>query len=354
MFKTLEIQQLLGIDKPIIQAPMAGTSSPELVAAVSNAGGLGSFAAAPLAPDQLKAVLRSIRELTPHPFNVNLFARSTEKSLPGQPTAAFKQLLEQYHKEKGLQDLTAPKRLFGPCDEQLQVLIEEKVPVISFHFGVEEDQVNKIHSAGLKVICSATSVSEAEHLERLGVDAIIAQGAEAGGHRGTYLDHPTLPLVGTLALLPQIVDAVDTPVIAAGGIMDGRGMVACSALGAKAVQLGTAFLGCTEAPVPDLWRHSLSQADATDTVVTSAISGKPARGLANRFVKEVEALTEPLQPYPWHYAMSAPLRQQAIKSGDPDFMVMWSGQGVGLFREMSVAKLIQSLMQEANIVRGAI
>ncbi len=297
---------------------MAGVGSAELVAAVSNAGGLGATGAAPMSPEDLRRHIREIREKTDKPFNINLFAPDSEQfdqSVTLGPKATS--LLESYHAELGLGDLPEPRALFGPAEAQLEVLIEELVPLISFHFGVAADHVQRIHAAGLKVISSATTVEEASSLERLGVDAIIAQGAEAGGHRGTFIGDYREALIGTLALVPQIADAVKVPVIAAGGIMDARGIVACRALGAAGVQMGTAFLGCPEAGLPPLWLRELKAASPSRPTVTRVISGKPARGLNNRYISEMEALDEPLLPYSLQYSISGLLRKKAMDLGNP-------------------------------------
>lgn len=343
----MNISDLVHVKYPLLQAPMAGASNPDLVAAVSNAGGIGGLGAAPMRPDILRDQVRAIKEKTDKPYVVNLFAPITEQfdedAAPGKELRA---LMQRYHAELKLGDIPTPRGIFGPAEEQLVVLIEEKTPVISFHFGVEASHVDAIHRAGLKVICSATTVKEARTLENLGVDAIIAQGGEAGGHRGTFIDHYQDSMVGTLALVPQIVDAVKVPVIAAGGIMDARGIVACEALGASAVQLGTAFLACPETAINATWKETLLTAEAQQTTVTSAISGKPARGIRNRYVNEVEALDEALLPYPLQYALSGALRSKATLTGNPDFLVMWSGQGVGMIEEKPAGDLVESLMQE--------
>jgi nitronate monooxygenase len=238
--------------------------------------------------------------------------------------------------------------MFGPAEEQLDVLIEERVPVISFHFGADPLAVAMARDAGARVLCSATTVAEAMALEEAGVDAVIAQGAEAGGHRGTFtVDYPPA-LVGTLALVPQVADSVSIPVIAAGGIMDARGLVACLALGASAVQMGTAFLGCPEASIPPAWRDALRLAEAESTTVTSAMSGRPARALRNRYIEEMEALGEPLLPFPAQYSVSRDLRKAAAERGDARFMSMWAGQGVGLVRELPAAELVRDLVSESR------
>jgi nitronate monooxygenase len=245
--------------------------------------------------------------------------------------------------------------MFGPFDDQLEVLVAEKVPVISFHFGADPAAVERARSAGAIVLCSATTVAEAIVLEKAGVHAVIAQGSEAGGHRGTFSIDYEKALIGTIALVPQVVDAVKVPVIAAGGIMDARGIVACLALGASAVQMGTAFLGCPEMSVLDGWRASLRRAAAEDTKVTKALSGRPARGIRNRYIEEVEALNESLLPYPAQYSLSRDLRKSAAERGDSDFMSMWAGQGVGLIRNQPAADLMQDLVNgsQALITRLA-
>lgn len=345
MWNDRKVLDLLGIEHPIIQAPMASATNPVVVASVSNAGGLGSYGAAGSPPAKLRETVAAIRQGTRRPFNINLFAAHTEEfdrdARPG-PRLAGK--LAAYHAEFALGDVPAPGPMFGPFDAQLDVLIEENVPVISFHFGADPVAVEKAHSSGAKVLCSATTVAEAILLEQAGVDAIIAQGAEAGGHRGTFAIDYEKALIGAMALVPQIVDAVKVPVIAAGGIMDARGIVACLALGASAVQMGTAFLGCPEMSVLDGWRASLRSAAAEDTKVTKALSGRPARGIRNRYIEEIEALNETLLPYPAQYSVSRELRKSAAERDDTDFMSMWAGQGVGLIRDLPVAELMQDLI----------
>jgi len=238
--------------------------------------------------------------------------------------------------------------MFGPFDEQLDVLIEEKVPVISFHFGADAVAVEKAHAGGAKVLCSATTVAEAKLLEQAGVDVVIAQGGEAGGHRGTFSIDYEKALIGTMALVPQVVDAVNVPVVAAGGVMDARGIVACLALGACAAQMGTAFLGCPEMSVLDAWRASLHSAAAEDTMVTKAVSGRPARAISNRYIEEVEALGEALLPYPAQYSVSRDLRKSAAGRNDPGFMSMWAGQGVGLIRNQPVDEFMRDLVESTE------
>lgn len=349
MWPDRRILDLLGVEHPIVLAPMASATNAELAAAVSSAGALGGFGAAGINPERLGEVVHEIRKRTPRPFNVNLFSPQTEGFDSGlRPGPGLMRRLEEYHAEMGLGEIPEPKGMYGPAGEQLEVLIERRVPVISFHFGVEPGLLEKARESGAKVLCSATTVAEARQLEEAGVDAIIAQGSEAGGHRGTFRGDYRQALIGTLALVPRIVDAVDLPVIAAGGVMDARGLVACLVLGASAVQMGTAFLACPEAPVSGAWRETLLRAEADDTVVTEAMSGRAARGIRNRYIREVEALEEPLLPYSAHYSLSGDLRKAAIEQGNTDFMAMWSGQGVGLIRQQPAAGLVAELAAQSR------
>ena len=349
MWQDRRILDLLDIEHPIILAPMASATNAELVAAVSETGGLGSFGAAGTPPDRLRATVQAIQQRTGRPFNINLFSAHTEEfdrsARPGPQLAAR---LEAYHAELGVPRVPDPAPMFGPAEEQFDVLIEEGVPIISFHFGADARLVEKAHGSGAKVLCSATTVAEAKALEDIGIDAVIAQGSEAGGHRGTFTVDYRQALIGTMALVPQIVDAVSVPVIAAGGIMDARGVVASLALGASAAQLGTAFLGCPETPIGDAWRESLQAAEAEATTVTEAMSGTPGRGIRNRYIDEVEALDEPILPYPAQYSISRDLRKAAAERGDTDFIAMWAGQGVGLIRQLPAADLVNELIVESQ------
>ena len=349
MWHDRRILDVLDIEHPIIQAPMASASNAELVAAVSEAGGLGSLGAAGTPPDRLRATVQVIRQRTGRPFNINLFAAQTEEfDRSARPGPQLAERLEAYHSELGVARVPDPAPMYGPAEEQIDVLIDEDVPIISFHFGADARLVAKAHESGAKVLCSATTAAEARALEDIGIDAVIAQGSEAGGHRGTFTVDYRLALIGTMALVPRIVDTVSIPVIAAGGIMDARGIVASLALGASAVQMGTAFLGCPETPIADAWRASLQAAEAETTTVTEAISGKAARGIRNRYIDEVEALDEPILPYPAQYSISRDLRKAAAERGDADFIALWAGQGVGLIRQRPAADLVNELVVESQ------
>jgi nitronate monooxygenase len=353
MWADRRILDLFDIEHPIIQAPMAAATNAELVGTVSEAGGLGSYGAAGDRPDRLRTTVQAIRQRTNHAFNINLFAAYAEDfDRDARPGPRMTERLDAYHAELGLGPVPDPGPLFGPVREQFEILIEEHVPIISSHFGADADLVERAHEAGARVLCSATTAAEAKQLEDIGVDAVIAQGAEAGGHRGTFTVDYRHALIGTMALVPQVVDAVSVPVIAAGGIMDARGVVASLALGASAVQMGTAFLGCPESTIPDAWRDSLQAAEAESTTVSEAMSGKAGRGIRNRYIDEVEALDEPLLPYPAQYSLSLDLRRAAAKRGIADFIALWAGQGVGLIRQRPAADLVNDLVVESQKLLG--
>ena len=334
----------LGITVPIVQAPMAGASSVDLVVAVSEAGGLGSFGAASLPPDQVTTTVRAIKAQTTRPFNMNFFHRSTERPVGATtyPEPLYT-LLQRFHDEVGLASPPELKNMFGPMDEQLDAALNAGTPIVSFHFGVDNDTVKHCHKHGARVLCSATTVAEAEFLQACDVDVIIAQGSEADGHRGTFL--PSIgnpPLISTFSLV-QALGHIHKPVIAAGGIMNGPGAAAIMSLGAAGVQMGTAFLGTPEIGIAEGWRQSLIDATAEDTVVTTAISGRPARAIRNRYISEVEKVSDTL-PYSLHYSALRDLRAHATPRNITDFMVMWSGQGVDLFRVASAKEILEDVM----------
>ncbi|MBM9595972.1 NAD(P)H-dependent flavin oxidoreductase [Roseitranquillus sediminis] len=348
MWPDTRIQELFDIEFPIVQAPMAGANGSAMAIAVAEAGGLGSLPCALLTPDQLRAELGAIRAGTRRPVNVNFFCHR-----PPQPDvereAAWRHELSRYYVELGLDpDAPVPASSRAPFDDEFCGLVEELRPeIVSFHFGLPERRLlNRVRATRARIVSSATTVREARWLEDAGCDAIIAQGAEAGGHRGMFLAEAVDRQVGTMALVPQVVDAVKVPVIAAGGIADGRGIAAALALGAAAVQVGTAYLFCPESTVADPHREALRSAHADDTVLTNVFTGRPARSIVNRTVREVGPLS-PLAPaFPLAGGALAPLRS-AAPSGSADFMSLWSGQGVALRRELTAADLTRVLAQEA-------
>ncbi|MEA3051981.1 MAG: nitronate monooxygenase [Sphingomonadales bacterium] len=338
----------LGIDHPILKAPLAGAGdTPELVAAVSEAGGLGILGAAYLQPDSIRAAARRIRELTSRPFGLNLFAPIPPAPLPADAGPALRRLAPWFEELA----LPAPDELpaephpdFG---EQLQAVLDSMPAVFSFAFGeTPPEAVAALKGRGIFLIGTATTVEEAVGLRRSGVDAVVAQGSEAGGHRGTYATGFEAGMVGTMALVPQMADAIDAPVIASGGIMDGRGIAAALALGAAAVQLGTAFLTCPEAGTPPPYRRALLDAAEDSTRITAAFSGRPARGIDNPFLREMAEAE--ILPFPWQNALTRPLRTKAAELGRADLLSLWAGQGLRLARELPAAELVRVLLAETE------
>lgn len=337
--------QRLGMRLPIVQAPMSGPATPELAAAVSNAGGLGSLGVSFMSGPAIKEAAARLRQLTDRPFALNLF--HPENHHPSDETLARAQAaLKPFAEELGA-NLPEPSAYLQPFEEQIEAVLEVKPAVFSFCFGIPDEAVlERLRATGCLLVGTATTVSEAELLEEAGVDAIVAQGFEAGGHRASFavpFDHG---LVGLMALLPQVVDAVSLPVIAAGGIMDGRGIAAALTLGASAAQLGTAFLGCPEAAMPELHRTALFAAHDDATALTDAYTGKPARGLRNRFMVEMFERHQPLAPYPAQYGLMQPVRTAAQQQRRLDLLAIWAGQGVGALRRMTASDLMAALEQE--------
>jgi nitronate monooxygenase len=337
--------QRLTLTTPIIQAPMAGGGdTPALVAAVSNSGGLGSIGATYSTVAQIHELAREVRAQTTRPFAINLFAPVASDDPGGQVDAALARLAP-YYDELGVE---LPRQLPPPAwkfDEQLAAAMESGAAVFSFTFGLLPAAAMEAAKSRMFVIGTATTVAEAVALARSGVDAIVAQGSEAGGHRGSFAVPFEQAMVGTMALVPQIVDAVDVPVIASGGIMDGRGIAAALALGASAAQLGTAFLTSEEAGIADVYKEAILAAGEHETRITRAFSGRPARGIVNRFMSDIDASGTAL-PFPYQNALTRPLRQAAARQGRADMLSLWAGQGVRLARRERAADLMTRIMAE--------
>ena len=346
-----ELTSRLGIPYPIIQAPMAGASTPALAIAVSKAGGLGSLGLAMHTEEALRADCVAVSTATNAPYNANFFVHS-EPVDDLERAADTRSLLAPYYRELGLgevPDAITPAPSFN--DIHLQALLDLRPPVVSFHFGLPNDNAFRaIKAAGLFTLSSATNVAEARELEARGVDAVIAQGFEAGGHRGTFSKPYERGHVGTLALVPQVVDAVSVPVIAAGGIGDGRGIAAALALGASAVQLGTAFLTCPESAAHPLYRRALNEAADDTPRITHAFSGRPARGLANRYLLEMAGHEARYPDFPILNSLTGPLRKASAKENNPDFLSLWAGQSAAMSRNLPACKLIQLLVAETESV----
>lgn len=345
MLKVPRVTEVLGVELPVIQAPMAGSQGSALAIAVSNAGGLGSLPCAMLDPDQIRAELKAITAATSKAYNVNFFVHKQPTPDPAREDAWLK-LLAPYFAEHGIDPSSiqaGPQRV--PFDDAAADVLEEfKPPVVSFHFGLPTDAlVKRAKSWGSRILSSATTVDEARYLEAHGVDAIIAQGFEAGGHRGMFLTEDLSTQVGTFALVQQIARAAKVPVIAAGGIADARGVTAAMALGAAAAQVGTAYLFCPEATTHPLHRAALKSEAAQTTAVTNLFTGRPARGIVNRLIREVGSINAKAPAFPLAATAIFALRAKAEPMGMNDFTLMAAGQNAAAGRETPAAELTRQL-----------
>ncbi len=341
----MTLERLLGIEIPIIQAPMAGAQGSAMALAVSNAGGLGSLPCAMLAPDAIVAELRAIRAGTDKPFNLNFFCHTEPAPDPARE-AAWRTLLAPYYAEFGVSlDGSASGPARAPFSEAIAELVEPfRPPVVSFHFGLpSQTLLARVKGWGARVLSSATTVEEALWLEAAGVDAVIAQGAEAGGHRGLFLDSDVATQAGTFALLPQVVRALRIPVIAAGGIADAQGVAAARALGAAGVQAGTAYLLCPEATISALHRAALQSPAARRSVITNLFSGRPARGIVNRLIAEQGPISPAAPAFPLASGALAPLRAAAEAQGSGDFSPLWCGQHPPRYPGLDAATVTRTL-----------
>lgn len=341
----MNIQELFGIALPIIQAPMAGVQTSALAIAVSNAGGLGSLPCAMLTPAAVRAELEAITAHTRQPYNVNFFCHTPPVPDP-QRDNRWRAALAPYYAEFGIDPASVPPGGGrSPFSDELADLLQAfRPPVVSFHFGLPSPALlQRVKSWGAKVLSSATTVAEARWLEAHGADAVIVQGLEAGGHRGIFLSDDLSTQIGTLALLPQVVRAVRIPVIAAGGIADAAGVRAALALGAAGVQIGTSYLLCPEATTTALHRTALQSERAEHTALTNLITGRPARGIINRLMKELGPLSDAPPAFPLATAALAPLKAAAEKLGRDDFSTLWAGQNASGCRDMPAAELTRAL-----------
>jgi nitronate monooxygenase len=342
----MTLQQLVGVALPIIQAPMAGVQGSALAAAVSNAGGLGSLPCAMLGPDAMREELAALKAQTANPFNVNFFCHA-QPAFDAAREAAWRALLAPYYKEFGIDADAIPAGPERPSfsSEAADMLEEFRPAVVSFHFGLPAaDLLARVRAWGSKIFSSATTVEEARWLEARGVDAIVAQGFEAGGHRGMFLSEDLTTQVGTFALLPQIVREVKLPVIAAGGIADARGIAAAVALGAAGVQIGTAYLLCPEAKTSAVHRAALKSDGARHTALTNVFTGRPGRGIVNRIVRERGPMSPAAPKFPLATTAIAPLRARAESLGSGDFSPLWSGQNATGCKEVPAVQLTRQLV----------
>jgi nitronate monooxygenase len=343
-----EITQALQIDYPIIQAPMLGVTTPAMVAAVANLGGLGSLPVGGLSPGKTLELIQKTKELTNKPFAVNLFVHG----IPAVNEAQVAQMQDFLYKLAAKYNIP-----FGPRDveplhfysykEQIDLLLRERIPVVSFTFGIPgEESIRAMKAHDIILIGTATSVQEALLLQQHGIDMITAQGIEAGGHRGSFLEGEPLPQVGLMSLVPQIIDKVHRPVIAAGGIYDGPTMNAAFALGAKAVQVGTAFIASHESAAMAAYKAALSNAADTGTVLTRAFSGRWARGLRNAFITEVEQSGIPIPAYPVQNSLTARFRALVQEQDNKELTNLWAGQSAAHAQAKSTAGIFMELVRE--------
>ena len=340
--------ELFGIEVPIVQAPMAGAQGAALAGAVSEAGGLGSLPCSLLDAEAMRTELVAFRAVSSGPVNVNFFCHE-DHPVDGEAEAAWRDVLAPYYAELGLADAAPYDVAIVPFDDARCQVVEELRPeVVSFHFGLPaDDLLDRVRASGARVIASATTVPEAQWLADHGCDAVIAQGAEAGGHRGMFLTTDVESQVGTMALVPQVVDAVEVPVIAAGGITDGRGIAAAFVLGASGVQIGTGYLLCPEATISGLHRAALRSPAARETALTNVFTGRPARSIVTRLMREVGPLAAAAPHFPRATGAVLRLRQAAEPEGDTGFTSLWAGEAASLATELPAGELTRVLAADA-------
>jgi nitronate monooxygenase len=352
------LTEKLGIEYPIIQGPLGGLSSQRLTAAVSNFGGLGSFGALNLTPKDIKNVIAQIRSLTSKPFAVNLWVSMEDDGARSSDEAAFNRSLAPLESYFAELKVTLPHyKSYSPIrfEDQVRVLLDERVPAFSFIFGIPPKEIlDECRAKGIVTIGTATTPDEALALQEAGVDAIVASGFEAGGHRGSFLRAAEDSLTGTFSLVPRIVDVVEVPVIAAGGIADARGVIAAFALGTEAVQMGTAFLTCEESGASRIHREALMQHHAEFTGLTKGFTGRLGRGINNRLMSELNQEGAEILPYPLQRMLVRNLSIAAEATGRADLMPLWAGQSAGLSTCTEVSVLLNSLVEEVSEIAGAL
>ncbi|HTO45955.1 MAG TPA: nitronate monooxygenase family protein [Burkholderiales bacterium] len=346
---TTALSQRLALEVPIFQAPMASVTTPALAAGVSNAGGLGALGCAYMQPDVMRRDVAALRALTRGPFQLNFFVAPQPDPVPAAAQREAIDALSRYYRELGLPPPDAAVAPYAPdLDGQLDAALELRPAVVTCHLNeLPAPSIAALRAAGIVVGGSATCVAEAKRLQELGMDFVVAQGGEAGGHRGTWTRDPQTALTGTLALVRLLVQRVDVPVVAAGGIMDGAAIAAVLALGAQAAQLGTAFIPCPESAATEVYRAALLGAAEDDTSLTDKFSGKPARGLRNRYMRETAQGDFPRLPFPAQNQLTAKLRTASAQAGSPELMALWAGQAVAMSRRLPAGELVRELEREA-------
>jgi nitronate monooxygenase len=348
----------LGLQYPIIQGPLGGLSSQRLTAAVSNYGGLGSFGAHGLMPEAIRKVIREIKSLTPKPFAMNLWVSMEDEGALTSTEEAFHRSLSPLAKH--IENVGGDKPSYRPYEpirfeDQVQILLDEGIFAFSFIYGIPSKQIlDEFRRNGIVLIGTATTVDEAIALEQAGVDVVAASGFEAGGHRGSFLQPSEDSLTGTMALVPQVVDTVKLPVVAAGGIGDARGIVAAFALGAEGVQMGTAFLACEESGANPLHRNAILNGQAKQTALTRGFTGRLARGIKNRLLDELNRKDIEILPYPLQRALVRHLSIPAEKAGKPELLPLWAGQSANLSRSTDVRALLDTLVKQTSEIGGSV
>ena len=350
MWKDRRLCDLLEIDHPIIQAPMAGASTPEMAIAAANAGAMGSLGCAMQTAEAVQADMLRVRSGTNRAVNLNFFVHKAPRTNPERAVAAQNRLAHWYD-QLDAGDIPAAVETHYPFDSEMCDAVARLAPkAVSFHFGLPDSAMIKtLKAEGIVILSSATSVAEARYLEENGADAIIAQGYEAGGHSGWFLPRRAAEVAGTMALVPRIVDAVSVPVIAAGGIADGRGIAAALMLGAAGVQIGTAFLASPESSASDTHKHSLLAASGDDTMMSKAFSGRHARTLVNKYASEMNKVDD-WPDFPVMNTLTGPIRKASAKADSGDAIALWSGQAVGLIRATTTADVISQLVAQTEAI----
>lgn len=354
-----DVTKLLDIDFPVIQAPMAGgITTPKLVASVSNNGALGMIGAGYLSAHQLRQQIQEVKQITSNNFGVNLFVPN-EFEIKDDEIVMVNELLNHYYEELNIPiekvDLPNKEKSFHTYMEQIQVIIEEKVPICSFTFGVPtSDIMKKLKQHNIFSIGTATTLVEAVSIEKLGMDAVVVQGSEAGGHRGNFISGHEESLIGLMSLVPQVVNNISIPVIAAGGIMDGKGLMGALCLGAKAVQMGTAFMTCEESGAHRIHKEAILHSKNDETTLTRAFSGKWARGIKNKFIVEMQEYEATLPDFPVQNVLTQSIRKASSAKNNKEYMSLWSGQNSALARTETVEVLIKRVMEEANRIKAMI
>lgn len=347
-----EVTKLLHIEYPIIQAPMAGgITTSKLVAAVSNAGGLGTIGAGYMTPSQIREQIKEIKQLTPKFFGINLFVPNEFTVLENELNSAKQKLQPVYEQLNLLQndnvDIPTPQKMNETFLEQINVVIEQNVPICSFTFGIPSKEIiDKLKLHNIILIGTATTVEEAIEIEKSGMDIVVVQGSEAGGHRGNFIKKSEESLVGLMSLIPQVADNVSIPVIAAGGIMDGRGLIASLYLGAKAVQMGTAFLTCIESGAHKVYKEAILNAKEDQITLTRAFSGKWARGIKNKFIEEMQDFERSLPNFPVQNTLTQAIRKASSVQNNPEYMSLWTGQSPRLAKTQTAESLIKMILDE--------